>query len=70
MVDVWWPDWALVVELKSRRFHLNPTAFETDPVRDADLQRAGQRVLQVTWRRLTEETDALVADILAFARPR
>ena len=51
-VDAYWPAWALVVELDSRSFHSSPTAFEADPVRDARLQRAGLRVLRVTWRRL------------------
>jgi hypothetical protein len=66
-VDAHWPDGKLVVELKSKKYHLNPKAFEVDPVRDADLQRAGQRVLQVTWARLNGAPDALYDHIMALA---
>jgi hypothetical protein len=66
-VDAHWPDCKLVVELTSKQYHLTPKAFEVDPVRDADLQRAGQRVLQVTWKRLTQTPDELYDDIMALA---
>jgi very-short-patch-repair endonuclease len=65
-VDAHWPDGKLVVELKSKKYHLNPKAFEVDPVRDADLQRAGQRVLQVTGARLNGAPDALYDHIMAL----
>jgi hypothetical protein len=67
-VDAHWPQWNLVVELKSRRFHLTPKAFERDAVRDADLQRAGQRVIQVTWKRVTTQPQALHDHITGLAR--
>ena len=66
-VDAFWPDWGLVVELDSRSFHSDPVAFEADPVRDARLQRAGLRVLRVTWRRLVSDPDSVIADVLALA---
>ena len=66
-VDVFWPQWKLVVELDSRTFHSDPWAFESDPVRDARLQRLGCRVLRVTWKRLMRHPRAVLADIRALA---
>ena len=66
-VDAFWPQWRLVVELDSRAFHSDPRAFESDPIRDARLQRAHCRVLRVTWRRVTRQPRALLADIRALA---
>ena len=66
-VDVHWPQWNLVVELKSKRFHLTPKAMEIDAQRDTDLQRAHQRVIQVTWKRLHQTPHELLADIEGFA---
>jgi hypothetical protein len=59
-VDALWPEQKVVVELDSREWHDNATAFETDRVRDAVLQLADYRVLRVTWRRLRREPQAVV----------
>ena len=42
--------------------------MEVDAQRDADLQRAGQRVIQVTWKRVTTQPQALYEDIIDLAR--
>jgi Protein of unknown function (DUF559) len=68
LVDAYWPQFGLVVELDSRGFHLNPRVFESDRRRDARLQRLGLRVLRITWKRLKTEPDAVLDDILALAR--
>ncbi len=68
LVDVCWPEWRLVVELDSRDFHARRRAFETDRIRDATLQRHGYRILRITYKRLQEQPDAVLADILALAR--
>lgn len=65
-VDAVWREQRLVVELDSRAHHLNPTAFERDRVRDIELQLAGYRVLRITWRRLNEEPERVVAELTAF----
>jgi very-short-patch-repair endonuclease len=65
-VDVFWPQWRLVVELDSRRYHSSPSAFENDRIRDATLQKAGFRVLRVTWKRLEHDPAGVLADILAL----
>jgi very-short-patch-repair endonuclease len=67
-VDVYWPQWRLVVEIDGEPYHGNPHAFEADRIRDAILQKAGLRVLRVTGRRLTHDPAAVLADILAFSR--
>jgi hypothetical protein len=66
-VDVYWPQWNLVVELDGRAYHSDPGAFERDPVRDARLMRAGCRVLRVTAKRLLRAPSAVIADVRALA---
>ena len=67
-VDVYWPQWRLVVELDGEPYHGNPRAFETDRIRDATLQRLGLRVLRVTGERLRHAPAAVLDDILALSR--
>ena len=67
-VDVYWPQWKLVVELDSRDYHATLRAFERDRVRDAILQKAGFRVLRVTSKRLDNEPAAVFADIVDLSR--
>ena len=43
--------------------HATRHAFEDDRVRDADLTLAGYTVVRFTWRRITQQPDA-VADTL------
>ncbi len=67
-VDVYWPQWKLVVELDSQGYHANPHAFETDRIRDATLQKHDIRVLRVTGDRLDSAPKAVLADVLALRR--
>jgi very-short-patch-repair endonuclease len=67
-VDVYWPEWKLVVELDGEPYHRPPSAFETDRVRDATLQKIDIRVLRVTGKRMDSEPGAVLADILALRR--
>ena len=69
VVDVFWPQWRLVVELDGRAYHTRNRAFERDRVRDSTLQKADLRVLRVTGKRLDNEPDAVLADVLALRRP-
>lgn len=68
LVDVWWPQWKLVVELDSELYHRNPSAFETDRIRDATLQKADIRVLRVTGDRLDHAPTEVLQDVLALRR--
>jgi very-short-patch-repair endonuclease len=67
-VDVYWPQWRLVVELDGDPYHDNPRAFEMDRIRDATLQKAGIRVLRVTGHRLDNAPSDVLADIIALSR--
>ena len=67
-VDVFWPQWKLVVELDGRPYHMSPRPFETDRIRDAKLQRIDLRVLRVTGWRLDNQPHAVLDDILALKR--
>ena len=68
-VDVYWPQWKLVVELDGEPYHKTPSAFETDRIRDATLQKVDLRVLRVTGDRLDNTPGAVLADIRALRRP-
>jgi very-short-patch-repair endonuclease len=63
LVDCWWPEARLVVELDSRGFHGHWAARERDIGRDSGLLRQDIPTLRVTWRRLTWEPDELEADL-------
>jgi very-short-patch-repair endonuclease len=69
-VDYYWPEARLVVELDSYEFHKSRAKFESDRKKDAILQRANQRVLRVTYRRLHSELAAVIEDVKAFMQPR
>jgi very-short-patch-repair endonuclease len=64
-VDMLWRDHRLVVEIDGFEFHSSRPAFERDRVRDAELQALGYRVLRITWRRLVDEPEAVVALLAA-----
>jgi len=63
LVDVLWRGQRLIVELDSWTWHSQRSSFEDDRIRDAKLQLAGYTVLRITWRRLTEEPEAIAAMI-------
>ena len=67
-VDVYWPEWKLVVELDGRPYHASPRAHEQDRVRDATLQKVDIRVLRVTDERFNNDPDSVLADVLALRR--
>jgi len=71
-VDCHWPAERLVVEVDGYAYHAGRAAFERDRRRDADLLAAGQRVIRVTWRRIVDEPEAVIAAVaqaLAHGRP-
>jgi hypothetical protein len=63
LVDCWWPDASLVVELDSRAHHGHWSAAERDRERDARLLRLGIHTLRVTDRRLRHDRDGLNGDL-------
>jgi very-short-patch-repair endonuclease len=68
LVDFFWPQFRLVVELDSKGYHRSPRAFETDRVRDAILQRHRCRVLRITDKRIKHEPRQVLEDVTALAR--
>jgi very-short-patch-repair endonuclease len=67
-VDAVWRDQTLVVEVDGYAFHRTREAFERDRRRDARLLLAGYRVLRITWRRLTQEPEQVIALLAAALR--
>ena len=63
-VDFLWRDQGLVVEVDGFQFHSTREAFERDRRRDAELQRAGLRVLRVTWRQVVAAPYATLANLV------
>jgi very-short-patch-repair endonuclease len=59
LCDFVWRRERLIVETDGQRAHGTRRARRRDPVRDADLQIAGWRVVRVTWGRLVREEEAL-----------
>lgn len=72
-VDLYWPCHRLVVEFDGWNTHSSRSAFESDRLKDAALQLAGERVLRVTGRQLEHRPEAVVARLAAATstnRPR
>lgn len=59
LVDCFWPQQGLVVELDSFAFHRSRSAFERDRARDASLALAGHPVMRVTDLMLEREPAAV-----------
>ncbi|MGZ4197836.1 MAG: DUF559 domain-containing protein [Solirubrobacteraceae bacterium] len=66
LVDVLWRKERVIVELDGFAFHKSRGSFEADRRRDAKLQVAGYRVLRITHERLTNEPEAVLAEIRAL----
>jgi hypothetical protein len=66
VLDFFWPDHDLVVETDGAATHLTPTAFESDRRKDAELTKAGLRVVRFTYDQLDLEPDEVGATIAAL----
>ncbi len=64
--DFVWERHRVIVETDGRQAHDTRRARERDPIRDAELQLAGWRVLRITWMRFLKEREA-VAELIAKA---
>ncbi len=65
VIDCFWPEHRLAVELDGRDAHERALAFETDRRKDAALTAIGLRPLRFTWQRITYEGDEALADLTA-----
>lgn len=63
LVDAFWPEARLVVELDGFRFHQDRAAFERDRARDTRLKRAGYEVVRFTYRQLASEPELVLATV-------
>jgi very-short-patch-repair endonuclease len=70
VVDVYFEDEQLIVELDSWQFHKNRQAFETDRTRDVDALTHGIPTVRVTHERLTTDPGAEAARLLAILEQR
>jgi very-short-patch-repair endonuclease len=66
VVDAYWPEARLVVELQSFEHHARRFQFDEDHLKRARLMAARHRVLPVTHHQVTEGADELVATIAAL----
>jgi len=64
LVDAYWPEAELVVELDGYEFHNDREAFERDRRRIADLRAAGKEVLPLTYAQVAREPDWAVAGVV------
>jgi very-short-patch-repair endonuclease len=69
-VDVYLPDWQLVIEADGRAWHGRMWDQEADRRRDAGLASQGIQVIRLTYRMITEEPDECLAIILAAGSHR
>ena len=63
VVDCYWPQHRLVVEVDSFKFHKTRCSFETDRRKDVKLQSAGLRVARITDDRINHQPRALLGDL-------
>jgi very-short-patch-repair endonuclease len=67
--DFVWRGAGLVVETDGARAHGTTRARERDPVRDADIQIAGWRVVRLTSMRLLRQPDAVESQLRRLLTP-
>ena len=69
LCDFVWSEQRVIVETDGRRAHGTHRARERDPVRDAELQIAGWRVIRITSERLSREPDRVEEQLRRLLRP-
>ena len=67
-VDFYYPEWTLVIEADSERWHAGWAQQEADRERDLKLMASGIRVMRVTWRQLKTKPELLVEAVKAVQR--
>ncbi len=65
LVDMFWPEARLVVEIDSYGFHRLRGEFNSDRYRDAKLQLTGYFILRVTEERMNDPEE-LLSDLIGF----
>jgi very-short-patch-repair endonuclease len=67
-VDFGYPDADVIIEVESRRHHLNPSDWERDLRRHNRLAAQGKRVLRITYRRMLDDPDGIAVEIRTALR--
>ena len=67
-VDFHWPEYRLIAEADSKRWHGTTRRRERDNVRDRRLQLAEWRVLRFSWREIALTPAAVAAELAPFLR--
>ena len=72
LVDCWWPESRLVVELDGYKYHKDRRKFERDRLQDTKLQLAGCMTIRVTQARIEHDLEGLLNDVVRglSAEPR
>jgi very-short-patch-repair endonuclease len=65
VIDCYWPEHKLAVELDGRDAHERALAFESDRRRDAALSSIGLRPMRFTWNRIDYDGTGVLADLTA-----
>ncbi|MGH2839739.1 MAG: endonuclease domain-containing protein [Solirubrobacteraceae bacterium] len=67
-VDFLWPEQRLIVETDGNAFHSTRRSIERDRRKEADLVRAGYRVLRFTWSQIEHAPEEVVRMLRAALR--
>jgi hypothetical protein len=65
LVDAFWPQQRLVVEVDGAQAHATPARMNRDRERDLALRRAGYTVHRYSWLQVTEQPQLVAADVRA-----
>jgi very-short-patch-repair endonuclease len=65
-LDATWPEHRLIVECAGFATHGTRKAFEDDRAKDRELVVAGWRVIRLTWRQLTHESDTIARQLASL----
>jgi very-short-patch-repair endonuclease len=65
ILDCYWPDHGIAVELDGQDAHERQLAFESDRRRDAALGAIGIHTVRFTWQRIAYEPEEVLADLTA-----
>jgi hypothetical protein len=69
-VDVFIPEWRVVIEADGRNVHAKRRAFEADRRRDNELATMGIQVIRLTYEALTQDPNGCMQTIMAVGRVR